>query len=294
MREITASTVVKRLGGTRQGIDEDARTATFVFSTSDTDRMGDIIDQKTWQLENYQKNPTFLWGHKSRDLPIGKTVDLSIRGNKLVGTVQFAGGDEYPFADTCWKLVKGGYLNAVSVGFRPHRWESYSDDAKGVSGYKFFDCELLECSLVPIPANQNALLGSKSLDGIEDAYRSLLADMQEGDEDVFAKADIEMIVKAFGAGTNPDPVAKIPDDMDGREVYDDSGKFMGLMVGGALKMARSYQDELRNRNAVLISEQAAAKTVATIEEKTTPTVSRNFFLRRQAARALARRTLLDL
>lgn len=290
MREITESTVVKRMGGVREGaIDETTRTATFVFSTNDVDRMGDIIDQNTWQLDNYMKNPQFLWGHQSRGLPVGQTVELIPRSNKLIGKVKFATADEYPFADTCWKLVKGGYLNAVSVGFRPHRWESY--EADNVSGYKFYDCELLECSLVPIPCNQNALLG-KELAGAEEAYRSLLADMAEDDEQVFAKAEIEAIVKSFGAGTNRDPDTKIVDDMDGREVYDQSGKFMGLMVGGALKMARSYQDELRNRNAVLIDEQAAAKTVATTAKEKAPTIAPNFFLKRAAARALARRTLL--
>lgn len=286
-------TLTKRLGGRQEAIDDEARTATFVFSTADCDRYGDIVDQKTWQLDRYMQNPQFLWGHRSREMPIGRTVDLKIKNGKLVGTVKFASAEEYPFADTCWKMVKGGFLNAVSVGFVPHRWESYSDDAAGVSGYKFFDCELLECSLVPIPANQSALLGTKDAAELAPVFKGLLDSYQDDDEAVYARSDLEAVVKAFG--TNGQPTADKANDIDGADVYDSSGELMGVMVGGALKMARSYQDKLRARNAALIDQQAAAPTIAvTTEKKTAPVVGPNFFLKSAKRRALARRVMLGL
>lgn len=294
MRQIS-DVLEKRLGGQREGaIDVEARTATFVFSTNSPDRMGDIIDQKTWQLDRYKANPQFLWAHKSRELPIGKTIDLQVKGNRLIGTVKFADEDQNEFADQCWELVKGGYLNAVSVGFRPHKYESYSDDKTGACGYKFFDCELLECSLVPIPCNQDALIGTKDLAGaVAPAFKALLDGYQDNDAPVFAREEIEAVVKAFG-GTSEQPESKIARDTSDGNVYDESGELMGVMVGNVLKMHRTYQDTLRARNAVAISEQASAvkSTEATTEEKTVPRVGPNFFLKSVARRSLARRTLL--
>ena len=288
MRQFKEDVVTKRAGGAREGaIDEAARTATFVFSSNSPDRMGDIIDQKTWQLDRYLQNPQFLWAHRSRDLPIGKTVALEVKGNKLIGTVQFASKEESEFADTCWNLVKGGYLNAVSVGFRPHKWESYSTDT--AEGYKFFDCELLECSLVPIPCNQDALLGRKDLGPV---YSKLLGEFEDDMADVFAKEDLEAVVKSFG--TNEQPESKKVRDMVEDGVYDQSGELMGVLIDGALKLTKVYQDKLRARNVVLIDEQAEAKTAATTEQKTVPVVAPNFYLKRKAARALARRTLLGV
>ena len=290
MRQVVPGAVAKRMGGQREGaIDETLRQATFVFSTNSPDRMGDIIDQKSWQLERYLSNPQFLWAHCSRDLPIGKTVDLQVKGNKLIGTVQFADEEANEMAEQCWQLVKGGFLNAVSVGFVPHKMESYSDDSTGAYGYKFFDCELLECSLVPIPCNADALLGKKQL---APAYAKLLESFDAGMEDVFAKSELEAIVKSFG--TNEQPNMKIARDSEDGNVYDESGELMGVMVGNVLKMTRTYQDKLRARNAASISDQAPATTVATTEEKKAPIVGPNFFLKRSAARALARRTLLGV
>jgi len=64
-------------------------------------------------------------------------------------------------AKITYGLYRGNFLNAVSVGFIPLRWENGGADA----GYrrKFLEQELLEVSAVGIPANPNALqLGLKS------------------------------------------------------------------------------------------------------------------------------------
>ena len=110
--------------------------------------------------------------------------------------------------------------------------------------------------------------------------------------DVFAKEDLEAVVKSFG--TNEQPESKKVRDMVEDGVYDQSGELMGVLIDGALKLTKVYQDKLRARNVVLIDEQAEAKTAATTEQKTVPVVAPNFYLKRKAARALARRTLLGV
>lgn len=144
---------------TLRSIDEKARTIEFVASTEKQDRYGDVIRVDGWKLDNYLRNPIFLWGHRSGEPPIGKCVDLRIETNPpaLVQKVQFADAATYPFADTIFKLYAGRFLNAVSVGFMPLEMQPFVDLEGHMSGYEFLSQELLELSAVPIPANADCV-----------------------------------------------------------------------------------------------------------------------------------------
>lgn len=136
----------------------DARSVRFVLSTVAEDRVGDTIDPTGWKLDNYRKNPVVLWGHDQYFPPIGKMSDVRVdAAGALVGTVEFATAEQHPFADTIYKLVKGGFINAGSVGFVPLRWE-FRDDF----GIDFKEQELLEYSIVTVPANPHALVTARS------------------------------------------------------------------------------------------------------------------------------------
>ncbi len=67
--------------------------------------------------------------------------------------LQFATAEEYPFADTIYKLYKGGYLRAFSVGFDPV-------ESKDLGGWaqEYLKQELYEVSCVTVPANPEALM----------------------------------------------------------------------------------------------------------------------------------------
>ena len=60
-------------------------------------------------------------------------------------------------SDEAYQLVAEGYLRAVSVGFRPLEWEPMPDGR----GTRFTSVELLEISLVSVPANASALLAAR-------------------------------------------------------------------------------------------------------------------------------------
>lgn len=158
-----------------KSIDEANRTITFVASTQTEDRYGDCVMVEGWDTSNYAKNPVFLWAHDSSQLPIGKCVGLAKQmGSKpaLVQKIQFATADENPFAENVWKLYKGGYLSAVSVGFIPHEMSLRMDEETGyITGYDMTKQELLELSAVPVPANPEALAlamkSSENISGVE-------------------------------------------------------------------------------------------------------------------------------
>ena len=129
-----------------------------------------------------QKNPVFLWAHRSGEPPIGKTVDIRTESNPpaLVQTVEFASKDVYPFADTIFNLYGGGYLKAVSVGFMPLEMPKRIKDAEdNTIGYEFVNQELLELSAVPIPANAEALARAISKGVISSSERALLSVRQD-------------------------------------------------------------------------------------------------------------------
>src|SRR5580704_4210724 len=141
-------------------VSAESRSMEFVASTDTVDRYGDVIEQDGWNLENFQKNPVFLWGHDSSAPPIGKVSNISVSKNQLVATVQFLTADVYPLADMIFKMYQKGFLNAVSVGFLPIDYEIDMPDEDSASpmGVRFTQVELLEISAVTVPANPEALV----------------------------------------------------------------------------------------------------------------------------------------
>jgi HK97 family phage prohead protease len=160
--------------------DAASRTVTFIASDESVDRYGDIIRASGWDLSNYMNNPVLLFGHDSSVVPIGKVPEIGIEGSRLVATAQFRPEGESEYADDVYTAVKGGFLNAVSVGFLPTKKPNYiwADDdpnhEKWPTGYEFVGQELLELSVVPVPANAQALALARSLALSEATQRRLL------------------------------------------------------------------------------------------------------------------------
>jgi len=52
--------------------------------------------RRGWKLENYRKNPVVLWAHDylGKNLPIGKAVNVTVDGKRLVADVVFDPADE--------------------------------------------------------------------------------------------------------------------------------------------------------------------------------------------------------
>ena len=134
----------------------------FVLSDETPDRIGDIIMAAGWQLANFKRNPIALFGHRG-DFPIGTWRNLRVEGTALRGELVVAPEGTSERIDEIRRLVNAGILRAVSVGFRPSAYEALKDGDGNFTGYRFTKQELLETSLVSIPANPNALAVAKSL-----------------------------------------------------------------------------------------------------------------------------------
>src|SRR5262245_19014299 len=121
------------------------RVRRFTISTENPDRDNDTISVSGWRLENYLRNPVVLWAHSYSQLPVARATRVWTESGKLVADAQFA---EHEFANTVLQLIDGGLLNATSVGFAPK--PSVENRERG--GIDYLEQELLEFSIVPVPA----------------------------------------------------------------------------------------------------------------------------------------------
>lgn len=136
----------------------------FTLSDETVDRYGDIVSADGWELDSFRKNPIALFGH-NHDFPIGRWLDLHVADGALRGTLTLAPKKASARIDEIRTLIEAGILKAVSVGFRSLVRPAELKDEKGewTGGLRFLKHELLECSVVPVPANPNALAIAKAL-----------------------------------------------------------------------------------------------------------------------------------
>lgn len=127
--------------------DDKPKRYGVMLSTDSEDRHGDIVEQN-WSLKNFKNNPVVLDSHNYNSIfhilgtmpKIGKK-DGNLRGEIEFNTVSFEGF-------MAEKMVEKGFVSAGSVGFIPLEFDDKGNITKS---------ELLEFSLVSVPANPEAL-----------------------------------------------------------------------------------------------------------------------------------------
>lgn len=156
------------------------RTIRFIASDETVDRYGDIIRASGWNLANFDVNPVLLFAHNSRAPSIG-TAKAWVDGTQLLADATFHAEGISAFADEIWRITDAGGLRAVSVGFLPTEEPNLilsAPDQNGsqmVTGFEFIAQDLLEISVVPVPANPAALALARSL-ASETTIRRLFPD----------------------------------------------------------------------------------------------------------------------
>jgi HK97 family phage prohead protease len=139
------------------------RTFTFTISSASVDRMGDSIAVSGWKLENYKRNPIVLWSHDGSMLPVGRATSIWVQGGRLKAKANLAPAEVSQYAERVRQMILGGFLTATSVGFAPLKY-AFSEDPGRKYGIDFLEQELLEFSIVTVPANPDALLDAGQLD----------------------------------------------------------------------------------------------------------------------------------
>jgi phage head maturation protease len=85
--------------------------------------------------------------------PIGSWPSIQVNSGRLEALGEFAPEGVSELADEYCRLAKAGIMRAVSVGFMPISYEPLRG-----GGLRFTKWDLVELSLVSVPANPNALV----------------------------------------------------------------------------------------------------------------------------------------
>lgn len=157
--------------------EDDDRTITFVASDSTRDSAGTVLNQDNWNLTRFNSNGIIGYQHKvyggwddtdNPDNVIGKGYAY-VENGKLMVDITFEPKEINELAEKIYQKVLFGSLRAVSVGFLPIGKGRFGEGADSET-YYFAGQELLEVSVVNIPANPNAL--RKSLEAESDFLES--------------------------------------------------------------------------------------------------------------------------
>lgn len=149
-------------------------TASGWASTRMVDYSQDVIVPEGIRLDAFNRNPVMFWAHRSSDMPIAKATSSTIDPMGLRIGIKFACA-ENPEAAMVYRLVKGGYLKGLSVGFIAlkglvkgqqgfeeentllrQRWPEYDGSARRIIQKML----LLEVSCVSIGDNSSAVMTS--------------------------------------------------------------------------------------------------------------------------------------
>lgn len=193
-----------------RAFDAENRTVEFVASDNSVDSYGTILPVSKWNLDRYAKNGAVGYMHDlygdswsikaDPDDIIGKG-EAFVEGDQLIVRITFEPADLNPRADKIFRKIQFGTLNAVSVGFMPTAEGHWGDKRSGEDPdvYYYDGQELLEVSVVNIPANANAV--RRSIEGEQEALppkpaeeEAPIVDKQEESKDnsdvIIARANI--------------------------------------------------------------------------------------------------------
>jgi hypothetical protein len=153
-------------------INEKTRTIWHRISKEVKDRMGDIVRIDGIDTRNFRKKPTVLYGHNYAGLDpipvIGSNIGFRKEGKSYYAGTRFLNPEENKLsgkladlANDAWTLSRMKLIG-WSIGFIPKETapltEKVADSEEEVTtGLDFKKSELLEYSLVLIPANQEAV-----------------------------------------------------------------------------------------------------------------------------------------
>lgn len=161
------------------GVDEEGKPKSkvvFIASTDAVDRYNDIVEQ-TWKLENFNGNPVVQVDHDystAATVARGRAYLADDGTGKAALHLEIEQWGSSPRAQQTRADVEAGILSAVSVGFRPgssvarNTFEP-TDPRYSPDNYCYVhrENELLEVSIVAIPANPEALAQRSALPSLD-------------------------------------------------------------------------------------------------------------------------------
>ena len=154
-------------------VDSEQRVITGIATTPRVDSHNDIVEPEGVQY----RGPVNLYLYHDTRLPVGnvsfgKATKSGIPFKATLPDVK-EDGTVRERVNEAWHSLKYKLLQAVSIGFRPLEY-THIEDSHGMH-YKTW--EMLELSLVGVPANPDATIQSVKSAGMSDALVREIRDM---------------------------------------------------------------------------------------------------------------------
>lgn len=188
----------------RADTDDADKPLRFIVATEGKKADGLDLRMDGLNLERFRANPVVMYGHDywGRDsLPIGRAENIAVDGPNLMADTVFDPDDE--FARRVEGKYRGGFLNAVSVGF----------DVRGIDPETGVvnEWEMIEYSAVPVPLDPDAVVES----GRQLALATAFTEMREGKTlSAKNKTLVEQAIEALGGLLAASEKAAKDDDED--------------------------------------------------------------------------------
>lgn len=127
----------------------------MVASLPSVDRDKDRVFPRGIDLTNFRRNPIMFFGHNYKDpwAVVGTAAEIQVSGDsfKVKPKLREPASESDPM-HIIRALWEANILRAASIGFIPKKGKPNS-----FGGTDYEEVELLEISIVPLPANQDAL-----------------------------------------------------------------------------------------------------------------------------------------
>ena len=146
-------------------VGDDERTVLARISTASVDRDGEVLIPQGCDASDFCKSPTVFYNH-DYSLPVGRCEGIRRDAETIEAKTRFAQrptdhqGSWLP--DSVFALFQQGVLRGFSVGFLPVEGRHPSKKDQHQFGtkvrYVYSKWKLLEYSVAPLPANQDALV----------------------------------------------------------------------------------------------------------------------------------------
>jgi len=185
-------------------------------TTATKDRDGDIVVPIAVDTANFEKNPIVLYQHDRRH-PIGKVTSLEKKDDEILVTAKI-------FKDMnreAYVGIKNGVLKTFSIGFigKDGKYDADTDT------WFWTKTELLEISVVSIPANTDAVFSVKELDGGQVVCGLTGKCNKELKEDTKKEIDFEQLIKDTVVKTIGElGITKEQDDKESESLVDENIK----------------------------------------------------------------------
>ncbi len=161
---------------------EDGSAHRMVIAANELSRNGDDLNLRGISFKNYRKNPVVLWAHDSyQGIPIAKTLKIGHdEQGRIAADFQFNSDDE--FAARVENAWNGGFIRAASIRYMPTKVVEVRNEAGEVERFRVEKSELLEWSLVPIPADPDSVRAAARALGLpEEIFRGLEPEPEESE-----------------------------------------------------------------------------------------------------------------